>query len=112
MDVVAVDGTKVGEIVVVQRTYFAVCEPITSPVRTVYYFPTSIIGREDGDNVWLNVSRHDALAQAPFRDWRYAHARRRSDRGNRQRTARIGDRNPTEDDGDCRHHGDSTRTHP
>ncbi len=67
MDVVAVDGTMVGEVVVVQQTYFTVCEPITSPIRTVYYFPTSIIEREDGGTVSLTVSKDQALARAPFR---------------------------------------------
>jgi len=60
-DVVGSDGEKVGEIVAVQSNYIVVEKGFFFP--TDYYIPTSAIGNYDGDKVYLNVSKDDALNQ-------------------------------------------------
>jgi len=61
MDVVGSDGEKVGSVHDVQGDYVVVSKGFFFP--TDYYIPTSAISNADGDNVYLNVTRDDALNQ-------------------------------------------------
>ena len=60
-DVVGSDGDKVGEVVAVQDNYVVVEKGFFFP--TDYYIPTSAISNYDGEKVYLNVSKDDALNQ-------------------------------------------------
>jgi len=60
-DVVGSDGEKVGEVVAVHANYVVVEKGFFFP--TDYYVPTSAISNFDGDKVYLNVTKDDALNQ-------------------------------------------------
>src|SRR5215204_1943361 len=60
-DVVGSDGDKVGEVVAVQSNYVVVEKGFFFP--TDYYIPTSAISNYDGDKIYLNVSKDEALNQ-------------------------------------------------
>jgi uncharacterized protein (TIGR02271 family) len=60
-DVVGSDGDKVGEVVAVQDNYVVVEKGFFFP--TDYYIPTSAISNFDGEKVYLNVTKADALNQ-------------------------------------------------
>ena len=60
-DVVGSDGEKVGEVVAVQSNYVVVEKGFFFP--TDYYIPTSAISNYDGDKIYLNVSKDEALNQ-------------------------------------------------
>lgn len=60
-DVVGSDGDKVGEVVAVHANYVVVEKGFFFP--TDYYVPTSAISNFDGDKVYLNVTKEDALNQ-------------------------------------------------
>lgn len=61
MDVVGSDGDKVGSVQDVQGDYVVVSKGFFFP--TDYYIPTSAINSADGDNVYLNVTKDEALNQ-------------------------------------------------
>lgn len=60
-DVVGSDGDKVGEVVAVHANYVVVEKGFFFP--TDYYIPTSAISNFDGDKVYLNVTKDDAMNQ-------------------------------------------------
>ena len=60
-DVVGSDGEKVGEVVAVQDNYVVVEKGFFFP--TDYYIPSSAISNFDGDKVYLNVTKDEALNQ-------------------------------------------------
>lgn len=61
MDVVGSDGNKVGEVVAVHQGYVVVEKGFFFP--TDYYIPSSAIASNDGDKVYLNVTKDAALDQ-------------------------------------------------
>ncbi|MBA2470149.1 MAG: DUF2382 domain-containing protein [Chloroflexia bacterium] len=61
MDVVGSDGEKVGSVQDVQGEYVVVSKGFFFP--TDYYIPFSALNNADGDNVYLNVTKDEALNQ-------------------------------------------------
>ncbi|MBA3275436.1 MAG: DUF2171 domain-containing protein, partial [Chloroflexia bacterium] len=61
MDVQGSDGEKVGSVQDVQGDYVVVSKGFFFP--TDYYIPVSAITSADGDNVYLNVTKDQALNQ-------------------------------------------------
>ncbi len=61
MDVVGSDGDKVGSVQDVRGEYVVVSKGFFFP--TDYYIPFSAINTADEDNVYLNVTKNDALNQ-------------------------------------------------
>lgn len=62
-DVVGADGHKVGKVVASQDAFIVVEKGFFFP--SDYYIPTTAIANFDGDTVYLNVTKDDALHQ----DW-------------------------------------------
>jgi uncharacterized protein (TIGR02271 family) len=60
-DVVGADGDKVGKVVAAEPDYIVVEKGFFFP--TDYYIPTSAINNFDGDKVYLNVTKDEALNQ-------------------------------------------------
>ena len=60
-DVVGADGAKVGSVVDVQGTYIVVEKGFFFP--TDYYIPTGAVTNFDGNTVYLNVTKDEALHQ-------------------------------------------------
>ncbi|MEJ7901888.1 MAG: DUF2382 domain-containing protein [Thermomicrobiales bacterium] len=61
MDVFGTDGEKVGSVQDVQGEYVVVSKGFFFP--TDYYIPFSALGNADGDSVYLNVTKDEALNQ-------------------------------------------------
>lgn len=66
MDVLTADGENVGTIDAVNADYFVVEKGFFSPRST--YIPTSAIARVEQNQVYLTVTREDALNQEPAWD--------------------------------------------
>jgi uncharacterized protein (TIGR02271 family) len=60
-DVVGADGDKVGKVIAAEPTYIVVEKGFFFP--TDYYIPTSAINNFDGEKVYLNVTKDEALNQ-------------------------------------------------
>ncbi len=60
-DVVGSDGDKVGEVVAVHESYVVVEKGFFFP--SDYYIPTSAVANYDGDKLYLNVTKDQALDQ-------------------------------------------------
>jgi len=60
-DVVGADGDKVGKVVAAEPSYIVVEKGFFFP--SDYYIPTSAINTFDGDKVYLNVTKDEALNQ-------------------------------------------------
>src|SRR5690349_14320153 len=65
-DVIGADGDKVGKVVAAQAQYIVVEKGFFFP--TDYYIPTNAINNYDGDKVYLNVTKDEALNQGWDRD--------------------------------------------
>lgn len=63
MDVVGSDGDKVGDITEISSNHFVVKKGLFFPHD--YYIPTSAIASVDGNKVYLNVTRDEAVNQDP-----------------------------------------------
>ncbi len=63
--IAGLDGDNVVKVVALHDTYVVVRKECSSLID--YYIPTSAVSNREGDKLYLNVTKVQALARAPYR---------------------------------------------